>query len=214
MVAPDLAVERGYWAQGRPRVAGVDEVGIGALSGPVVAAAVLLPRDCPMIPGVRDSKTLGPTAREALAAAIADSVLAVGLGAASVVEIDRLNVLRASHLAMRRALARLGPVDQVLVDGRPVRDDTIGPHHAIVDGDASCYAIACASIVAKVCRDRLMRRLAARYPAYGWERNVGYGTTEHRASLRIAGLSPYHRRSYAPVRELLEPVPAETEGEE
>lgn len=201
---PDLDVERSLWERGRLRVAGVDEAGVGPLAGPVVAAAVLLPPRCEAVEGVRDSKLLSREARERLFEAVVGQAIAVGVGAASVREIERLNVLRAAHLAMARALARVGERDYALVDGKPVKDVDLGPHTTIVDGDALCYSIACASIVAKVFRDRLMWRLAARYPAYGWERNVGYGTAEHLRALRAFGPTPHHRRTYAPVREVAE----------
>jgi ribonuclease HII len=156
-----------------------------------------------MVEGVRDSKTLAPQERERLYAEILRQASAVGLGAASVAEIDALNVLRASHLAMRRALARVTPCDFALVDGRPVKGTDLGPHATMIDGDATSYAIACASIVAKVTRDRLMHKLARRFPGYGWETNVGYGTPGHLEALRRLGLTPLHRRSYAPVQAVL-----------
>ena len=141
------------------------------------------------IPGVRDSKTLSAAQREALAPLIRGRALAVGVGAASVAEIDRLNIYHATHLAMSRALARVGDHDHVLVDGHRIAgfEREVGPYEAIVDGDALVYSIACASIVAKVVRDRMMARLAARYPGYGWERNAGYATAEHRAAMRRSG---------------------------
>ncbi|HEX5417746.1 MAG TPA: ribonuclease HII [Chloroflexota bacterium] len=200
MIRPGLAVERECWGRGLARVAGVDEVGVGSLSGAVVAAAVLLPAGCAAIPGVRDSKTLSAAQREKLADEVYRAAVTVGLGAASVAEIERLNVRVASHLAMRRALLRIGPYDIALIDGLPIADSDLGPHRTIVDGDATSYAIACASIVAKVVRDRLMRKLAGRYPAYGWDHNAGYGTAEHRAALQTRGATPYHRRTFAPVR--------------
>src|SRR5919204_87350 len=131
-----------------------------------------------------------------------------GGGAASVDEIDRLNILRASHVAMRRALRRVAPYDYVLIDGRDFRDFKdleFGPHTAIVDGDALCYSIACASIVAKVTRDRLMVRLSGRYPGYGWESNVGYATRKHRQGIHERGLTPFHRRGWNAVLRLIEP---------
>ena len=187
------------------RVAGVDEVGVAPTCGPVVAAAVIFRPNCRRIAGARDSKTLSAAQREALAPEIRRRALAVGGGAASVEEIDRLNIYHATHLAMRRAIARLGGHDYVMVDGLAIAgvEAAVGPYDAIVDGDASVYSIACASVVAKVVRDRLMARLAARYPGYGWEHNAGYATAEHRAALRILGVTPYHRRSFAPVREAL-----------
>ncbi len=125
----------------------------------------------------------------------------VAVGAASVAEIDRINIYHASHLAMRRALRRIGAYDHVLVDGRRIAGfDDVGPHTAVVDGDALCYAIACASVVAKVTRDRLLARLALRHPGYGWERNAGYSTREHLEALRTLGVTPHHRRSFAPSR--------------
>lgn len=203
MIRPGLAVERALWERGLRRVVGVDEAGIGSLSGAVVAAAVLLPPHCEALPGVRDSKTLGSARREALAELVREQAVAVGVGAASVAEIGFLNVRVASHLAMRRALARIGRYDLALIDGLRIADPALGPHQTIVDGDATCYAIACASIVAKVVRDRLMRRLARRFPAYGWDHNAGYGTAEHLEALLAHGLTPYHREKFAPVRALL-----------
>jgi ribonuclease HII len=180
---------------------GVDEVGVGCIAGPVVAAAVVLVPGVRRVNGVRDSKVLSAAERESLAPRIRTTAATIALGAASVPEIDRLNILRATHLAMRRALARIGAFDHALVDGREVRDMNLGgPFTAIVDGDATCYAIACASIVAKVARDRLMTRIATRFPGYGWEHNVGYGTPEHLATVRTLGVTPLHRRSFAPVR--------------
>jgi ribonuclease HII len=166
---------------------------------------VILRPNCRQISGVRDSKTLSASRREALAPEIRRRAVAVGVGAASVAEVDRLNVYHATHLAMRRAIDRLGGHDHVLVDGLRIAgfEAHVGPYDAIVDGDASVYSIACASIVAKVVRDRLMALLAVRYPGYGWEHNAGYATAEHRAALRALGVTPYHRRSFAPIREAL-----------
>jgi ribonuclease HII len=179
-------------------VAGVDEVGRGPLAGPVLAAAVVLPAE--PVEGLADSKALPPARREALARALRGRGALVAVGAASVAEIDRLNILGATHLAMRRAVARL-PVrpDEVLVDGnRPPGLDL--PTRCVVGGDATVPAISAASIVAKVLRDRLMARLAARYPGYGWERNAGYPSAEHREALARLGLTPHHRRSFGPCR--------------
>jgi ribonuclease HII len=164
----------------------------------VVAGAVPVSPEAPVIEGVNDSKQLTPRRREALAAAIASS-LPHALGAASVREVDRLNIRRATVLAMRRALSRLpARADTVLVDGLPV-PELERDHEALVGGDAACYAIACASILAKTVRDRLMARLAARYPDYGWDHNQGYGTASHRLAIETKGVSPHHRRSFMPV---------------
>jgi ribonuclease HII len=201
---PTLDLERSFWSRAMTRVVGVDEVGVGPLSGPVVAAAVILPVDCEPIAGIRDSKTLTPARRVELLWQIRRQATAIGVGAASVGEIDRLNVLRASHLAMGRALRQVAPYDLAIVDGRPIRDVALGPHLTVIDADASSYSVACASIVAKVTRDRLMAKLAVRYPSYGWERNAGYGTAEHLRALNEVGPSPYHRVSFAPVRALIE----------
>src|SRR5262249_45744059 len=127
----------------------------------------------------------------------------VGVGAASVTEINQLNILRASHLAMRRALRRVQPLDHALIDGREIREIDLGPHTAIVDGDALSYAIASASIVAKVTRDRLMHKLAVPYPGYGWEHNVGYATPTHRRAIREQGLTPFHRAAFGTVKMVL-----------
>ena len=177
-------------------------MGRGSLAGPVVACAVVMPPDARAIPGVDDSKRLRAAERVRLAARIRERALAVGLGAASVREIERLNIYHATVLAMLRALRRL-PVapDHVLVDGRPIR--TLGVEHtAIVGGDARCFSIACASIVAKVTRDRLMRALAKRHPAYRWERNAGYGTDAHWAALEALGACCHHRRAFITDRQL------------
>jgi ribonuclease HII len=191
-----LAYERTFWSRGVSGVAGVDEVGRGPLAGPVVAAAVILVPGV-SVDGATDSKQLTAALRERLFDEIVRCAAAVAVGAASVREIDRLNVLEATALAMRRALARLPlPAEHVVVDGLPVR--SLGrPHDAVVDGDANIHSIACASIVAKVVRDRLMRRLATRHPGYGWEHNAGYGTRDHLDGLRALGTTAHHREMMA-----------------
>jgi len=197
---PDLALERGSGV-----VAGIDEAGRGPWAGPVVAAAVVL--DAAALPDalaarIDDSKKLSEPARRAIAAELAGFAL-IGIGAAARAEIDELNILAATMLAMRRALDALGLVpDLALIDGNRVPALPC-PARAVVRGDATSLSIAAASIVAKVTRDRIMTRLAARYPGFGWERNAGYGTAEHRAALDAAGVTPHHRRSFAPIRHIL-----------
>ncbi len=182
------------------RVAGVDEVGRGPLAGPVVAAAVIFPENC-VIDGADDSKKLTAAEREDLFTVIMERAVCVRLGAASSREIDRINILRATGLAMRRAVSGLYPApEHLLVDGLPMPELGLDRQTAIVGGDGAVHAIACASIVAKVCRDRLMCRLAARYPLYGWESNKGYSTPGHRAALLLHGPTPHHRRSFQPIQ--------------
>ncbi len=179
-------------------IAGVDEVGRGPLAGPVVAAAVILD-DLQKIKGLRDSKALGPATRARLAGEIRAKALCVCVAQASVEEIDRLNILQATLLAMQRAVAGLRLVPQrVLVDGNRLPALTV-PAEAIVKGDAKVAAIAAASIVAKVYRDDLLTQLHALHPAYGFADHKGYATAEHLAALREHGACEAHRRSFAPV---------------
>jgi ribonuclease HII len=189
-------IERELRATHGPLLAGVDEVGRGPLAGPVVACAVIMPADRRAISGVDDSKRVAEPDRVRLARKIRESAVAIGVGAASVREIDTYNIYHASTRAIRRAVERLGRrPDHVVLDGNPIR--TLGIEHtAVVRGDSRCYAVACASIVAKVVRDGLMRRLARRYPAYGWERNCGYATSEHMTVLDTIGSTPHHRTSF------------------
>ena len=205
VIVPTLRFERPLWQAGLVRIAGVDEVGVAPTCGAVVAAAVIMPANCKRIDGVRDSKTLSTAQRERLAPVIRRRAVAVGLGAASVADIERLNIYHATHLAMRRAIARLGGHDHVLVDGLRIADfeRQVGPYTAIVDGDAKVYSIACASVIAKTVRDQMMHNLARRYPQYGWERNAGYATLEHREAIRAHGLTPHHRRSWQAIQVLL-----------
>lgn len=194
-----LSYEIGFWSRGLSRVAGVDEAGRGPLAGPVVAAAVILPRDV-CVDGARDSKKLPRQRREDLAREILQAALSFGIGAASVREIETLNILVATRMAMSRALARLAQApDHVVVDGLPVRG-LEWDHDAVVGGDDTVHSIACASILAKVYRDRLMIRLSRRYPGYGWETNMGYGTPGHLAALRELGPTPHHRRTFRGVQ--------------
>ena len=197
----DFALEA---ACGCLRVCGVDEVGRGPWAGPVVAAAVILDRDWDA-DGVDDSKRLTAAARIQLRREI-EAHAEIGTGQASVYEIDRLNILNATLLAMRRAVATLPRVPEcALVDGNRLPDLPC-PAQAVTRGDARSLSIAAASIVAKVERDRLMARLAADFPGYGWERNAGYGTPEHAAALERLGVTPHHRRSFAPVARRLAKV--------
>jgi ribonuclease HII len=195
---PDLSRE----AQLAGIVAGIDEVGRGPLAGPVVAAAVVLHRDtlpsC-LAEGLDDSKRLTAARRQAMAALLKDCA-DIGIGSADPQEIDRLNILQATFLAMRRARDALGlAIDWALVDGNrppPLENCRV---QCIVGGDGLSLSIAAASVVAKVHRDALMAELAALHPQYGWERNAGYGTREHLEALRRFGPTPHHRRSFAPV---------------
>ncbi len=161
-----------------------------------------MPPESRAIRGIDDSKKLDGPEREKLALRIRERALSIGLGAASVREIDRINIYHAAVLAMRRAIGRLGVTPHhVLVDGNQIR--TLGVEHTgVVGGDACCHSIACASILAKVTRDRLMRALARRHPGYRWETNAGYGTPEHHAGLAERGITRHHRLSFAPVHQL------------
>ncbi len=199
---PDFALER---AAGGP-VAGIDEAGRGPWAGPVVAAAVILdPATLPrfLAAGLDDSKTLSPARRRELYRGLMECA-EIGIGAASVREIDQRNILGATLTAMRRALDALPRrPSAALVDGNrapdvPCRVETV------VRGDSRSMSIAAASIVAKVTRDRIMARLSARYPGFAWERNAGYGTAEHRRALERHGPTPHHRRSFSPIRAMLE----------
>jgi ribonuclease HII len=196
---PTLAVERVLARFGLVRVAGVDEAGRGCLAGPVVAAAVVLPPAC-RIRGIRDSKQLGPAARERLYAEIVAACDTWAVAVVEAVEIDRLNIARASLRAMREAVLGLAPLpDAVLSDAFRIPDLAI-PQRAIVHGDARVRAIAAASIVAKVTRDRLMLALHAQDPRYGFDRHKGYATPDHLAAIARFGYSAAHRRSFRPPR--------------
>lgn len=190
-----LAYERNWWRQGFAAVCGLDEAGRGPLAGPVVAAAVVLPRDV-VIAGVDDSKKLTEKRREALFDEICASAAAYAVAEADVEEIERLNILGASLLAMRRACAALLPAAQAaLVDGN--RDPALGiPTRTVVGGDGKCACVAAASILAKVTRDRQMRALDAAYPQYGFARHKGYPTRAHYEAILRYGLCPAHRPSF------------------
>ena len=185
-------------------VAGVDEVGVGPLAGPVVAAAVVLPEKVDL-PGLDDSKKLSRSGRERLNSSIREGAMAVAVGEVSAVEIDRLNIYHAALEAMRRAavaLAERVQLDHLLVDARTIPDVQI-PQTPLVHGDAIDGSIAAASIVAKVYRDGLMQKFEIEFPGYGLGRNMGYGTSEHMSALARLGASPIHRRSFAPVAKTL-----------
>lgn len=207
---PDFSLEDAAIRQGHAVIAGIDEVGRGPWAGPVVAAAVILKRDIlpPEVAGaLNDSKKLTAARRESLFAVL-PSFAAIGVGQANVAEIDRLNILQASLTAMARALDALPTLpDLALVDGNR-EPDLACPARCVVKGDARSLSIAAASIIAKVARDRIMAKLAIVHPGYGWERNAGYGTAEHRAGLERLGVTPEHRRSFAPIIKMLRPVDA------
>tara|TARA_R110000851_G_scaffold111501_25_gene234922 strand:- start:2135 stop:2758 length:624 start_codon:yes stop_codon:yes gene_type:complete len=202
MLGPDFTHERAALSKGYLRIAGVDEVGRGPLAGPVTAAAVILdPANVPE--GLNDSKKLSAARRAALCEAIHASA-EVSVAHASVAEIDQLNILRAAHLAMERAIAALDPApDLVLIDGNLIPRALTLPARAIVRGDAVSLSIAAASIVAKIRRDRIMWDLAQQFPGYGWERNAGYPSKSHKEALLNLGVTPHHRRSFKPVHNIL-----------
>jgi len=200
---PDFSFEAAAMARGARLVAGVDEVGRGPLAGPVTAAAVVL--DPARIPeGLNDSKRLTAATRAALAEAILATARTSAVAHATTAEIDRLNILHASHLAMRRALAALHlPPDHALIDGNRLPEALCCPADAIIKGDARCLSVAAASILAKVARDRIMTELALEWPGYGWETNAGYPSRAHLDALNRLGVTPHHRRGFAPVRNIL-----------
>lgn len=200
--APTFDLEAALMARGLVRIAGVDEVGRGPLAGPVTAAAVVL--DPGSIPeGLNDSKQLSAKRRDRLYDELWKKAH-VGIGHATVEEIDRLNILRAAHLAMERAVAELSPPpDHLLIDGNMIPRGLGLPSSAIIKGDAQSLSIAAASIIAKVTRDRIMTDLAQQFPGYGWETNMGYPSAAHKAALFCNGVTPHHRRSFKPVHNIL-----------
>lgn len=202
LLAPNFDLETAALTAGARRVAGVDEVGRGPLAGPVTAAVVILnPDDMPT--GLNDSKKLTAKRRDALF----DEIMAraaVSIGHASVAEIDEFNILRASHLAMERAVAGLLPApDHLLIDGNMIPKGLTIRAEAVIKGDGRALSIAAASIVAKVTRDRIMMDLAQQHPGYGWETNAGYGSKSHISALQYLGVTPHHRRSFKPVHNIL-----------
>ena len=202
MLGPDFSFEADLHAKGFEIIAGVDEVGRGPLAGPVTAAAVILdPNNIPT--GLNDSKALSAKKRKVLYDLILQ-YCRVGVVHVSVEEIDRINILQASLLAMGQAIAQLDPSPSfVLIDGNRIPAGLSVPTQAIVKGDAKSVSIAAASIVAKITRDRLMSDLARQNPGYGWDKNAGYPTKEHQLALQHLGVSPHHRRSFKPVHNIL-----------
>ncbi len=199
---PDWQFEAALKRGGFSPVCGVDEVGRGPLAGPVVAAAVIF--DETNIPdGLNDSKKLSEKRREALYDQIMEQALSVSVAQASVEEIDDINILEASMLAMRRAVAGLHvKPEAALVDGN--RAPGLEIHtRTLIKGDARSLSIAAASIIAKVFRDRLMKKLSEKHPEYGWASNAGYGVAKHMAALKLVGVTPFHRKSFAPIRQIL-----------
>jgi len=203
---PDLALEIALQARGLHRIAGIDEAGRGPLAGPVAAAAVILPRNF-SCPGLDDSKKISASKRELFYERLTtDPAIFWAVATADREEIDRLNILRATHLAMRRAMEALHPMpDHCLIDGLPVKDFPI-PHDGIIKGDGLSLSIAAASIIAKVTRDRIMRGLDAEFPQFGFAKHHGYGTKMHLEALRIHGPCCHHRRSFQPVAQLALPL--------
>lgn len=201
-IFPTFEYEQTLWNKGLKLVAGVDEVGAGCLAGPVVTAAVILPREV-KIEKLRDSKTLTASQREKIASQIKEVAIAWAIGSATPEEIDQINIRQADFLAMRRALAGLNmSYDAVLSDGFSIPG--ISCHQqAIIKGDQKSKSIAAASIVAKVYRDKLMEEYEEKYPAYGFAQNKGYGTATHLRALKAFGPCALHRVSYAPVREAI-----------
>ena len=199
---PDFVLEQSAIDEGLPVVAGVDEVGRGPLCGPVTAAAVIL--DPTNIPdGLNDSKKLTAKRRVTLYNALMECA-EISIAHASVEEIDAINILRASHLAMERAVANLPRTpSHLLIDGNLIPRGLTIPAQAVIKGDAKSLSISAASIVAKVCRDRIMVDLAQQHPGYGWEKNAGYPTPVHLKALQELGVTPHHRRSFKPVYKML-----------
>ena len=203
---PDMQEEATAHAEGYRCVCGIDEAGRGPLAGPVVAAAVVLPPGYEL-PGLNDSKQLSPAKREKLYTRLMqDAAVAKCIAQADVEEIDRLTILRATHLAMRRAAEGLIPQpDYCLIDGLPVPGFPL-PSRSLVKGDARCLSIAAASVLAKVTRDHIMQELHRQHPEYGWDRNAGYGTRAHMQAIAEHGITPHHRRSFAPVAQATLPL--------
>ena len=206
---PDFTIELDAMRTGMRHVCGIDEAGRGPWAGPVVAAAVMFHGAHEIPSGLNDSKQLSRRARDACYSALITANIAHGIGIATAEEIDALNIWGATQLAMRRAVEALPTApDIALVDGKIHPKPFMCPTHTIIGGDGVSLSIAAASILAKVTRDRLMDALAEQYPLYGFESHAGYGTKQHREALALHGPCPAHRRSYAPIRALLETVAA------
>ncbi len=202
---PSFTEEKMLEGQGYQRIAGVDEVGRGALAGPVVAAAVILPcrLDAPWLDRVRDSKQLSPTSRELLSHHIHQIAISVGIGMIPSEVIDAQGIIRATRLAMRLAIDQLSPPpESLLIDYMSLPEASL-PQKGIKNGDSLCFSIACASIMAKVARDQLMVELDKTYPGYGLAQHKGYGTKQHLSCLRRLGPSPIHRHSFQPIKDLI-----------
>lgn len=204
---PDLELEKNLWNEGKSHVCGIDEAGRGPLAGPVVAAAVILPPGLLLassLPGLDDSKRLTSQQRGRLEAMIRRVAVSVGVGQSDVFEIENLNIRRASLLAMKRAVEALSLAPSfLLIDGRDLLELCSIPSMAVKGGDGISASIAAASVIAKETRDRIMRTLAEECPGYGWERNMGYPTLEHRKALLRYGVTAHHRRTFKPVAEIL-----------
>ncbi len=205
---PTFTEEKLLEAQGYRLIAGIDEAGRGALAGPVVAAAVVLPCpiDAPWLNQVKDSKQLTPTRRELLFHNIHEVAIAIGIGVAHHDVIDTQGIIRATRLAMKLAIDQLSPPPESLLIDYMLLPDVNLPQKGIKNGDILCFSIACASIIAKVARDHLMVELDQIYPGYGLAKHKGYGTREHMVSLRRLGPSPIHRQSFQPVKEIIEVI--------
>ena len=200
---PLFRIERKLWQKGVERIAGVDEAGVGPLAGPVVAAAVVFPKTV-VIKGIDDSKKLSEKKRDELFVAIKNEALSFGVGIVEHDEIDRINILQASVAAMRKALEALSFIPEfIIADGRSFFHESIRFRN-IIDGDARCFTIAAASIIAKVTRDRLMREYHERFPVYGFDQHKGYATKQHLAAIRQHGLCEIHRKSFRRQLQLFE----------
>ena len=202
---PSFIEEKALFSQGYRFIAGIDEVGRGALMGPVVAAAVILPEkiNARWKSRVCDSKQLTPGEREYLYDFISEIAVSIGIGASSNDEIDTFGIAKATRMAMVKAITQLSPAPQFLLIDYFELNEVNYPQKGIIHGDSICFSIACASIIAKVTRDKLVAKMDIEYPGYGFAMHKGYGTEEHIACLRKRGPCPLHRRSFSPVSEMV-----------